>query len=171
MISHNETRLVRNVDGKEVNIGSTAALVVVSNLEVAGGSIQRVGAENLGSTPVNADAEDIARVADGVGELLANWDVANGSDDLIATRASLLHAHSQHTTGAVVQLSHRLCADAVVNVNLADDSSVARVVRLLNGQRHGQLVVAVVWAPAAGVALSQLGAAVLAVGRGDAASV
>lgn len=171
MTTHNKNRLVRNVDGEEVNIRSAGALVVVSNLEVAGGSIQRVGAEDLGSTSVNADAEDVAGVADGVGELLANWDVANGGDDLVATGASLLHAHSQDTTGAVVQLSNRLCADAVINVNLADDSSVARVVWLLNGQRHGELVVGGVGAPAAGVALAQLGTAVLAVGRGNTASV
>lgn len=154
-----------------MDIGSAGSLVVIADLEVAGGSVQGIGAERLCCTAVDADTEDIVGVADGVGEGLTNGNIANSGDDLITTGASLLDAHGKDTTGVVVQLAYWLRAGVVVNVDLTDDGTVAGIVGLLNSQRHRQLVVGAVGAPAAGVAFTQLRTAVLAVGRGDTASV
>lgn len=163
--------LVRNVDGKEVNIRSAWALVVVSNLEVAGGRIKRVGAKSLSCSAVDADTEDVAGIADCVGELLANGNIANLGHDFVAARASLFHAHSQVAVGVVVQLAHWLGANVVRDVDLANNSAIAWVVWLFHGERHRQLVVAGIGVPAAGAAFAQLRAAVLAVWCSDTAGV
>lgn len=168
---HGQASLMGDTDRIEVNIRSAGALVVVADLEVAGGGIEGVCAERLCCTAIDADAEDIAGVANGIGERLSNRDITNRGDDFVATGASLLNTHGENTTRVVVELAYWLRADAVIDMNLANDGAVARVVGLLDSQRHRQFVVGVVRAPAARVAFTQLRTAMLAVGRGDTASV
>ncbi len=66
------------LDGEEVDIRGGTSLVVVADLEVAGGPIELVGAEGLGSAAVQADLEHVVLIGDGVAELLATGMLPTG---------------------------------------------------------------------------------------------
>ena len=151
-------------DGEEVDIGGGAGLVVVADLEVARGGVERVGAEGLGRVAVQADLEDVVLVRDGVAELGAQGHGADRGADLVAAGPGLLDAELDEAVAVDEQLGDGLAADAVVDVDLADDGAVAA----LDDQGGGQLVHRRVGVPAGRARLSQLGAAEVAVGRGHA---
>ena len=90
-------------------------------------------------------------------------------DNLIAPIAGLLHAHGEITILAVEQLADRFRAHALINMNLPNHRPMRTIIRLRHSQRHRQQIIPPARIPAARIALPELGAAVLAVGGGDAA--
>lgn len=155
---------MRNPDLVEVELGLALALVVVTSLEVAVGAVQLKGIECLERLAVDADRQNVLLVANLVGETLALGDVVNlGS--LLAAGTALLNTHAEATVGCVVKLGDGLVRDGVVDVNLSN-TNLTVVLDSLDVAKEP--VDRTEGAPFGRAVFAKLGAAVLAVGRGDA---
>lgn len=150
-----------------MHLHSAGALVIVASLEVGGGAVEVKGRQSLERLAIDADRELALLVADLIGEALADGDVVD-VEALLTAGTALLDAHLECSLGVVVELCHGLCGDGIVNVDLAD-ASFAPV--LCNLEIAKETVLVAFGAPFGGVALTQLRAAVLAVGSCDAARV
>jgi len=164
---------VRHPHAEDVDGRGRAPLVVVAGLEVAARRVQAVGAQNGRGRAVDTHAQHVALVADLVGKGLAHGHGPDCGQDLVA-RVRLRAAHAQDARRAVVELARRLRRDAIANLDLANDGARAAVVRLGDGERDPQPVDGPVGIPAGRhsvgqIDLVELGPAVLAVGRRDAA--
>ena len=165
---------MRHPHAEDVDGRGRAPLVVVAGLEVAARRIQAVGAQNGRSRAVDTHAQHVTLVADLVGKGLAHRHGPGCGQDLVA-HVRLQDAHAQHARQAVVELARRLRQDAVVNLDLANDGARAAVIQLGDGKRNPQPVNGPVRIPAgrrsvSRIDLAELGPAVLAVRRRDAAS-
>ena len=168
-IAENKRPLVRHTNSKEMHIARRVPLIIVPNLKVAVRRIQVVRRERLRRTTIQGKAEDIALVAERVRELLANGDIEQRRSNRLVALDRVLDADSDVACGVVVDLANGLGGHGVGDVDLTDGSAMLTIIRLLDGQSNGHTVSRIERRPAFWVGLAQLGAAVLAVGRRDAA--
>src|SRR6266700_245454 len=160
--------LVFNGQCKEVDVRCYGMLAVVPSLKITLGRIERKSAEGLEAT-IDGELQHVGVVLDLIGKLRANRDVSEKRADFIAPRACLFDADMDVAIGVVEEFADGLGRNAVVDVDLTNDSLIACI-----GNFYGCLkaIECVVRTPTggltvAGIYLAEFGAAVRRVWRSD----
>ena len=123
-----------DADGEEMNFRRAASLIVVADFEVTFRSIQIKRRKSLRRLIIQAQRQDVVLVAENIGEFLADGDSPNIEENLVAACPGLFNTQCELTLGVVVKLTHGLGADALVDMNLADNGTVRTIVGLWHGQ-------------------------------------
>lgn len=157
-----------DVDAVESNLTGAVALVVVTSLEVARRALDGPSAQRLGRLPIDGHAQAALLVLELVAELLADLDLADLRHLQAAHVRDLADTQGQGAALVDEELAERLLGHLVVDLDLPDDGAVLGVVGLDDRQARFQAVGRALGVPGLRRRFAELGAAVLAVGRGHA---
>lgn len=158
-----------DADAIERNLARAVTLVVVSSLEVGRRALDATGAQRLRLSTINSDTQHTLLVLQLIAELLANLDLANLGHLQAADIRDLADTNGQGTRLVNEELGDWLLGHLVVDFDLADDGAVLGVVSGNDVEFGLEAVGAGTRVPRLRRGFTQLGAAVLAVGRSDAA--